>query len=556
MKKYVLGVDYGTDSCRVILVDTDKGKILATAVKQYQRWSQQFFCNPENNQFRQHPLDYIETFEDAVKEVMQNKTGISSFDVIGIGFATTSSTVALTDEDGIPLALIPGFEDNPNAMFVLWKDHTAVKEADEINDLLGREEVDYCKYSGGRYSSEWVWSKALHLLRTDKKVREKASSWVEHCDWMPNMLCGNNLPSEKKYSRCAAGHKAMWHESWDGLPPKDFFRKLDPVFDDLNTHVLDETYTSDTPVGTLSEEWANRLGLSTDVVVTVGAIDCHVGAVGAQIKPGVMVSVIGTSSCDIMVEEKKDFHGQVVPGICGQVDGSVIPGFIGFEAGQPAFGDFYAWFKNLLMWPLLKSMEGLDWLDNESKKRLMNELGERIIPILTVEAEKIEPVSNSLLATDWINGRRSPDSDESLKATISGLKIGTNTAHVFRALVEATAFGLNAIVERFANNGLSVNEIVATGGIAQKSPFIMQVVADVTGLPVRIAATTQAVALGSAMFASVASGVYSSVEEAQCAMGQGYLKAYYPNRKVHQIYQKQYEGYLKLGDSQTMFFKL
>ncbi len=546
-RKYVLGVDFGTDSCRVILVNAATGDTLISAVKYYPRWKNKLYCDPENNQFRQHPLDYIETFEQAVIEVLQNSSVIATLEIAAIAFATTSSTIALTDENGNPLALTTGFEDNPNAMFVLWKDHTAVDEADEINELLVNEKFNYCKYSGGRYSSEWVWAKVLHLLRTDKQIRAKAGAWIEHCDWMPNMLCGKNRAAEKKYSRCASGHKAMWHESWGGLPPKAFFEKIDSLFGDFQTHFYNDTYTSDTPVGNLSEEWAQRLGLSTDVIVAVGAVDCHVGAVGAQIEPGVMVSVIGTSSCDIMVAEKESFGRKVIPGICGQVDGSVVPGYIGFEAGQPAFGDLYAWFKNLLLWPLSKGMKNVDWLDIEIQQRLQVELEEQLISSLSESAEKIQPGCNALLATDWINGRRSPDSDESLKAAISGLEISSDAPHIFRALVEATVFGLNAIIERFAEYGLLTDKIVATGGIAQKSPFIMQVMADVTGLPVQVAATTQAVALGSAMFAAVAAGLYSSLEEAQEEMGQGHLTVYQPNKQRNEVYRKLYSRYSEFG---------
>ncbi|WP_321995534.1 ribulokinase [Draconibacterium orientale] len=546
-RKYVLGVDFGTDSCRVIIVDTASGDTMASAVKYYTRWKNKLYCNPEKNQFRQHPLDYIESFEQAASEVIRNVSADIAASVVGIAFATTSSTVALTDNQGIPLAMTAGLEENPNAMFVLWKDHTAGQEADEINALLAEEEINYCKYSGGRYSSEWGWAKVLHLLRTDMQIREKAGAWIEHCDWMPNMLCGKKVPSERKYSRCASGHKAMWHESWGGLPPKAFFEKLDPLFGGLQTHFYNETYTSDTPVGNLSDEWAQRLGLSTDVIVAVGAVDCHVGAVGAQIEPGVMVSVIGTSSCDIMVAEKENFGRKVIPGICGQVDGSVVPGYIGFEAGQPAFGDLYAWFKNLLLWPLSKGMKNIEWLDKDIQQRLQIELEEKLISSLSESAEKIQLGCNALLATDWINGRRSPDSDESLKAAISGLEIGSDAPHIFRALVEATVFGLNAIVERFAAYGLNTDKIVATGGIAQKSPFIMQVLADVTGLPVQVAATTQAVALGSAMFAAVAAGLYSTMEEAQKEMGQGYLTVYQPNNQRNEVYRKLYSRYSEFG---------
>ncbi len=543
--KGVIGADFGSDSCRVILVDALSGEIQATATKFYPRWMNGLYCNPESNQYRQHPSDYLDAFEQAVAEMMQPVTSLQRESIVGIAFDTTSSTVCLTDADGIPLALLPEFRDNPNAMFALWKDHTAVKEADEINELVRQWPVDYNKYSGGRYSSEWVWSKVLHLLRKDEAISQKAFSWVEHCDWLPNFLCGINSPKERKYSRCAGGHKAMWHEEWGGLPSEEFFQKLAPDFPNFLFRSYRETYTSDTVIGCLTDEWASRLGLKASVKVAVGSVDCHVGAVGSQIKPGIMVSVVGTSTCDILVAEKEQIGSSVIPGICGQVDGSVLPGLVGLEAGQPAFGDLYAWFRDLLVFPFQQLLTQFDWLDVNQQERLIKEMSEQMIPWLTSEAEKLDINTNTVLATDWINGRRSPDADESVKATLTGLHLGSNAPAIFKALVDASTYGMKAIVDRYIENGMIVNEVIGAGGIAQKSSYVMQTMADVLGLPVKITKAKESCALGAAMFASVAAGVHASVQDAQDAMGQGFLKTYYPREEYAQIHRKRYQEYLE-----------
>lgn len=550
--KYVLGVDFGTDSCRIVLFNTSKGSVVSTAVKNYPRWSCGKYCDPSKNQYRQHPLDYIETLVDGVKEITEGVSEDIVSNISGIGFDMTSSTVALTNIDGIPLALIPEYRDNPDAMFVLWKDHTAIKEAEEINDLVKKWDVNYNKYIGGRYSCEWVWSKVLHLLRINEQVRGVAYSWVEHCDWLPNMLCGVTKPELRKHSRCAAGHKAMWNQQWGGLPPESFFRNLDSLFDNFCVRPFEETFTSNNKAGCLTEEWKKAFGLAGEVTVSVGSVDCHSGAVGAQIKPGILVSVIGTSTCDLLVAEKSVIRDQVIPGICGQVDGSVIPGLIGFEAGQSAFGDLYAWFKKIVFYPVENYINVCDWLDNSTKGRLINEISESLLPLLTKEAEKVRLESASVVATDWINGRRSPDSDESLKATISGLDLGVTTPMIYRALVEATVFGFKTIIERYSKNGLLVDEIIATGGIAQKSPFIMQMISDVTKLTVKVTKSDQTCALGAGMFASVASGIYASVEEAQENMGQGFSHIYSPDENLYLAYDKKFKQYLQLGNNSNV----
>jgi L-ribulokinase len=537
MTKYVIGIDYGSDSCRALVVDASSGEELAAGVRNYPRWMAGKYCDPAKNRYRQHPLDYIEVLEESVKEALAKCPAGVAENVVGISFDTTGSTPVLTDDNGTPLALLPGFEENPNAMFILWKDHTAVQEADEINKLSKEWKIDYVKYEGGIYSSEWVWAKVLHVLREDEAVKAKAASWVEYCDWLPALITGTTGLKELKRSRCAAGHKAMWDPEWSGLPTEKFLTTLGPELAGLRDNLFEETYTSDVAAGTLSPEWAEKLGLSTDVVVGVSAFDCHMGAVGAEITPNTLVRAIGTSTCDILVAPYDEMENKLIPGICGQVDGSVIPGMVGLEAGQSGFGDIYAWFKNVLSWPL-------QFLDDEAQRKAIED---KILPALSEEAAKIPVEESTIVATDWLNGRRTPDADQTVTGTIAGLNLGSSAPRIFRALVEATAFGSRAITDRFAEHGIEIKEVVGIGGVAKKSPFVMQTMADVLNMPIKVSVSEQAMALGAAMFAAVAAGVYSNVEEAQAAMGQGFEKTYHPIAENAVKYDEIYKKYIELG---------
>jgi L-ribulokinase len=545
--KYVIGLDYGSDSCRAVIVDALNGEEVSTAVKYYPRWKEGRYCDPRANRYRQHPLDYIEVLEGCIQEALSKAPAGTAEKVVGMAFDTTGSTPVLTDDEGTPLALLPEFSENPNAMFVLWKDHTAVKEAAEINALAGEWEKDYTAYEGGIYSSEWVWAKMLHILREDARVREAAYSWVEHCDWMPALITGNSNPETMPRSRCAAGHKAMWHASWDGLPSEEFLTRLDPLLSGFRSRLYQETYPSDTKVGYLTPEWAKRLGLTTNVAVAVGAFDCHMGAVGVEVKPGDFVRVIGTSTCDIMAVPYEEIGDKLIPGICGQVDGSVIPGMVGLEAGQSGFGDVYAWFKGVLEWPLQQIVAKSDLLDAVTKEKLMAEVADAIIPELTREAEKVAVGESTLIATDWMNGRRTPDANQLLTGSIFGLTLGSSAPLIFRALVEATAYGSKAIVDRFLENGIEIKEVIGIGGISLKSPFVMQTLSDVLGMPIKVAKTEQACAFGAAMFAAVVAGVYEKVEQAQKAMGQGFAFEYHPNEENHALYMDLYKKYQQVA---------
>lgn len=547
--RYVLGVDYGTDSVRSLIVDADTGAELATSVFYYPRWKKGLYCDPTHNQFRQHPLDYIEGLENSIRGALAQLDQRVVEGISGIAIDTTGSTPVAVNARGIPLALTPGFTENPNAMFVLWKDHTAIEEAAEINALCRRWEVDYSKYEGGIYSSEWFWAKILRTYRVDPAIHQAAYSWVEHCDWIPFLLTGGTDVHAMKRSRCAAGHKALWHEEFNGLPPNEFFVALDPLLDGLVDRMFEQTYTSDVPAGKLSAEWARRLGLSTDVVVSVGAFDAHMGAVGGQIEPYHLSKVMGTSTCDMVVAPMQEVGHKLVHGICGQVDGSVIPGMLGLEAGQSAFGDVYAWFKHLLAWPIRQILAKSDLIDQATKDQLIAETLDRIIPELTLAAEQIDPDQSGVIALDWLNGRRTPDANQALKGAIFGLNLGSDAPRVFRALVEATCFGARSIVDRFTSEGIPIEGVIGLGGVAKKSPFIMQTMADVLGRPIRIATSEQTCALGAAMFAATAAGHYPNVETAMAKMSSGFDATYTLNPKNVEKYNQLYAEYLKLGET-------
>ncbi len=548
LSKYVIGVDYGTDSVRTVVVDAANGKIEGTSVFEYPRWKQGLYCDPSINQFRQHPLDYIEGLEQSVKGALFGISPDVIGNIVGINVDTTGSTPVAVDKGGVPLSLRPEFECNPDAMFVLWKDHTSVKEAAEINELARAwGGVDFTKYEGGIYSSEWFWAKVLHVLRNNENVRKKAWSWVEHCDWIPALLTGNTDPLQLKRSRCAAGHKAMWHSEFNGLPDERFLTRLDPLLAGLRERLYNETYTCDTVAGQLSDEWAARLGLSTKVKVGVGSFDAHQGAIGGDIKPYHLIKVMGTSTCDMIVVPLEEAGDKLVAGICGQVDGSIVPGMLGLEAGQSAFGDIYAWFSKLLMWPVDEIVSKMSWLDDKTRERIQTETAGKIIAELSSQAENIPLEESSIIALDWMNGRRTPDANQALKGAITGLSLGSDAPRIFKALVEATAFGSKMINERFISEGIRIDGVIAIGGVAKKSPFVMQIVCDVLNMPIKVASSEQTCALGSAMAAAVVAGVYENIPSAQKAMGSGFEKEYNPDPVKAEKYKELYNKYKQLG---------
>ncbi|MBN2435534.1 MAG: ribulokinase [Spirochaetes bacterium] len=537
--QYVIGIDYGTDSVRAVLINAHDGSFAAESVFYYPRWKEGLYCDAVNNRFRQHPLDYQEGLVSVVRGVLSEAGSAIAGSVKAIAVDTTGSTPCAVNRDGLPLALMPEFVEDPDAMFILWKDHTAIEEANLITKTArNSKERDYTAFVGGIYSSEWFWAKMLHVLRNNSKVRDAAFSWVEHCDWIPALLTGKSDPQNMYRSRCAAGHKAMWHEEFDGLPSDEFLKEIDPLLAGVRDRLFKKTETAEKAVGTLCPEWAEKLGLPDDVIVAGSAFDAHMGAAGGEIAPFDMVKVIGTSTCDIIVAPRESVGLKPVKGICGQVDGSVLPGMVGLEAGQSAFGDVYAWFRDILMWPVQKYV-----IDAE----LVHSIENKMLYDLEEEAAKLE-IDPSVVSVDWFNGRRTPDANQKLKGILSGLNLGTTAPRIYRSLIESTAFGARAILDRFLSEGIDVRRVIAIGGVARKSKLGMQILADIMNREIFVSASDQAVALGTAMFAAVAAGIYPDLEKAQNAIGAGFSMTFSPRAQTRDTYEQMYQKYKELGD--------
>jgi L-ribulokinase len=532
---YVIGLDYGTNSVRCLVVDAKNGNELGSFVYNYPTGEAGIIIDrKDHNLARQNPDDYLAGIEVSVKKSLAlAKKKLKSFNpaqVIGIGVDTTGSTPLPVDANGKPLALSKEFKKNPNAHAWLWKDHTGHAEAAEITALAKQEHPEYLAKCGGTYSSEWFFSKILHCLRVDPEVFDAAYTWVEHADWIPAVLTGTEHPSKLKRCRCAAGHKAMFNDNWGGYPAKDFLSKLDPKLGRLRDNLPNKSYTVETSAGGLTEEWAKKLGLPAGIPVAIGAFDAHLGGVGAGIKEGVLVKIIGTSTCD-MVVARNDASVPDVPGICGIVDGSILPGCLGLEAGQSAVGDIFNWFVN--------------YIQPGGKKTGSHDE-------LTKQAAKIKPGQPGLLALDWNNGNRTILVDQRLTGLLMGQTLHTTPGEIYRTLIEATAYGALTIINRFEEYGVKISEIVNCGGIAEKSPLVMQIYADITGREMKVSRSAQTCALGSAIagavVASSKAGGYDNFADAQKAMCGVKAKTFKPNPENHRVYTELYRLYKQMHD--------
>jgi L-ribulokinase len=534
--KYALGLDYGTNSVRALIVDVRNGREVGTAIHGYETGEAGIVLDPADpNMARQNPADYVKGIETSIKRaVAMARKQDKSFDpkdIIGIGIDTTGSTPLPVDREGTPLAMKEEFRKNRNAMAWLWKDHTGHAEAAEITALASREHPEYLAKCGGTYSSEWFFSKILHCLKADPAVFKAAWSWVECCDYVPAVLTGTTRPESIKRSRCAAGHKAMFNEAWGGLPSKEFLSKLNPKLGALRDRLYDKSYPVDVPAGRLTPAWAKKLGLSAGIPVAVGAFDAHLGAIGSGVRKGKFVKIIGTSTCDVCVWPS-DENLPDVPGLCGIVDGSVLPGYLGLEAGQSAVGDIFNWFVNEIQpgGPRKGSHE-----------------------VLTRKAAKLKPGRSGLLALDWNNGNRTILVDQRLTGLLVGQTLHTRPEEIYRALIEATAFGALTIIKRFEEYGVAIEEVINCGGIAEKNPLVMQIYADVTGKEMKIARSAQTCALGSAMAGAVvagrANGGYATFSEAQAAMTGVKKRTFKPDPKAHAVYVEMYKLYRQLHDA-------
>jgi L-ribulokinase len=532
---YSIGLDYGTNSVRTIVVNTANGREVATAVWNYSQGTQGVILSRDPNLARQHPADYVTGAEVTIKKALalarKAVKGFQPDQVIGIGVDTTGSTPLPVDRKGRPLALDRRFAKNPAAMAWLWKDHTGVAEAAEITKLASEIRPQYLAKCGGTYSSEWFFSKILHCLRTSPEVFEAAHLWVECADWVPAMLTGTEAPEQLTVGICAAGHKAMYSDDWGGYPNAEFLARLDPKLGELRARLCSRACAIDRAVGGLTVGWATRTGLPPNIPVAVGAFDAHLGGVASGIRPGTLVKIIGTSTCDMMVVPIGDKLADI-PGLCGIVPGSILPGYYGLEAGQSAVGDIFNWFINYIQ-PLGKKVGTHE--------------------ALSAEAARLAPGESGLLALDWNNGNRTILVDQRLTGLLLGQTLYTTPAEVYRALVEATAFGALTIINRFEEYGVKVEQIVNCGGIAEKNPLVMQIYADVTGRPIRISRSAQTCALGAAIAGAVVAGKkaggFDNYPDAQRAMTGLKPKAFQPNPRAHIVYQKIYSLYRKLHDS-------
>lgn len=532
---FAIGIDFGTNSVRALVVNTRTGEEIGTCVYDFPSGEAGIILDERDPHLaRQHPRDYLKGLEASVRGALRQARRHKEFSpeaVVGIGVDTTGSTPMPVDAEGIPLALHEEFAHNPNAMAWLWKDHTARAEAEEITAAAHAHTPDYTQWCGGTYSSEWFFSKILHCARVDAKVYRAAASFVEHCDWIPALLCGDTRPSVIKRSVCAAGHKAMYNKrAWGGLPSQEFFSRIDRRLDGIIAKLYTEAYTADTRVGGLCAAWAKRLGLPAGIAVSVGAFDAHLGAVGSGIAPGVLVKILGTSTCDMMVFPTTTELG-FIPGLCGIVEGSILPGHYGLEAGQSAVGDIFNWVVRQLL-PA-----------DVAKKAGKNPHG-----WLIARGLEQKPGQHGLLVLDWHNGNRTVLVDQNLTGMIVGLTLGTRVDEIYRACIEGTAFGARVIMERLAEYGVRAESVVACGGLAEKNPLLMQVYADVLKVPIRISRSAQTCALGAAMCGAVAGGAHPSLPHAQRAMG-GLKKDVWRPKAAHvKVYDQLYALYKKLHD--------
>jgi len=554
-RRFALGIDFGTNSVRALVADIATGEEVGACVHDYTRGRDGIILDDNDaNLARQDPHEYIEGLEASVRGAIRDAEGTRGFSadrIIGIGVDTTGSTPIPVDADGVPLAFHEQFKGNPNAMAWLWKDHTGFAEADLITCKAREHSPDYTKYCGGIYSSEWLFSKVLHLANVDSEVYNAAAGFVEHCDWMPALLAGDTNPKRILRSRCAAGHKAMWNAEWGGLPSQEFLSGVSPKLDGLIPKLYKDSHTSDVKVGGLCAEWAERLGLRQGIAVSVGAFDAHMGAVGAGIKPGTLIKIMGTSSCDMMVIPPAELQTQI-KGICGQVDGSMVPGMIGIEAGQSAVGDIFAWYRDQIRWPIENLLPGSSIsssVTGDKLAALMEEAKDLAFEALTERARKLKPGQSGLLALDWWNGNRTILVDPNLTGLLIGLTLGTKPEEIFVALIEGTAFGAKVIMERIQEYGIKVEEFITCGGLAERNPFLMQIYADVTGRPMKVSWSAQTCALGSAMFGAVAAGHFSRVEEAQAAMSGLKDTVYTPIPANRAAYDRLYALYRRLHDA-------
>lgn len=543
--RLVIGVDYGSDSARAIVADAETGTVLSSAISMYPRWKQGLYQHPAQAIFRQHPMDYLDALETCVRGAVAELTDEQKACICGIGVDTTGSTPAPVDETGCPLALKPEFAEHEGAMFHLWKDHSAQAEAEELDRLFRTgSSIDYTAHQG-TYSAEWFWAKILHTVRTCPEIRQAAYAWVEHCDWMTGLLAGDTGPDTMYRCACAAGHKALYHSDWNGYPSEELLTQADPYLVQVLRHMGGTPGSAMLRVGSLCKEWAERLGIPEGIAVSGCSFDAHAGAVGAGARPKIMVSAIGTSAVDMLVAKAESIAGKDISRFGGKAENSILPNYVGIETGQAAFGDIFAWFKRLLLWPVEQAKQ---FLPEESWNKLYEAMEDKMLVLLQNAAEEAEqnPDADFPVALDWFNGRRYPDTDDLQRATISGLSLGSDAPAIYRAIVFGAVSGLKRIVDGFLNAGIEIERLVAVGGISKKSSYIMQLMADLLGMEIDVLDADQTCAIGAAMYAAVGAGIYDDAEACTAHMAAKVTRTYIPNPARGEALQGRYEAYLKL----------
>ena len=544
---YVIGVDFGSDSVRCVIVDITNGATCAEAESGYFRWLEKKYQDPEKRLFRQHPLDYLESLKRCIKTALDQAGTTVRKKILSISVDTTGSTPCPVDKVGTPLALLPEFSENVNAMFYLWKDHTAIEEAEQINKALSNfQGIDYTKYQG-TYASEWFWAKILHAKNVDTDVTKATYTWVEHCDWIPAILTGNSNPDKLYRCACAAGHKALWHSEWNGLPDRRCLAGIDPFLGRIYDTYVNKPQPADQIVGTITREWADALGVPESTVIGGSSLDAHAGAVGAGIRKRVMVVNIGTSTVNMLVEDAESLEGKDLTHACGQAENSILPGYVGIETSQAAFGDVYAWLRDFLMWPIENIIMDSPALSRAEKGRIRRQVHQKILDELARQAETLE-IEDAIVALDWFNGRRYPNTNESLTSAIAGISLSTDAPAFYQALVMATVFGQKKILDSLTVEGVEIDEMIAVGGIAQKSPYIMQMMADILNCPIKVSKTTQACARGAAIYAAVACGAFETIMDAQEKLCEDFIRTYDPSPEKAKQTILLYKKYLSLGD--------
>lgn len=542
-QQYVIGVDYGTDSARAILLDVNTAEIIADSVREYPRWKKGLYTDAQKNQFRQHPKDYLECLDGILTEIVEKCPDRSAIRAIGVD--TTASTPCACDAAGVPLALYPEYEENPDAMFFLWKDHSSQVETDKIVRACKEGPVDYTVYSGGSYSSEAYWGKFWHMMNaTPDEFGGKMYSAIELCDWIPALLTGFTSLDDVRLSYCIAGIKQMYGEKWGGFPPAEFFSSLDPRFGKYVERLHKKLYLTQEPCGLISKEWATKLGLREDVVIGIGNVDAYSAPIGTGIGDGVAALSCGTSGTYMAVVPREVLENNLVPDVYDQVIDSILPGMWGIECGLSAFGDSYAWVKRIATWAV-KNITLSD--DPATDEAIKAKVDDEILPALNKAAAALPLRKDAPVATDYFNGRRTPRLDNAVRAGIASLTLGSTLPEVYAAVVEATAMASRAIFEHLEANGIKINTLIAGGGIALKSPFVMQTFANATGREIKISACKHAVALGAAVNGAVAAGIYPTLDEAMAHLCADTVKTYSPDPALKEHFDYRYNLYLELA---------